>query len=56
MAVLFAVGVMNMLWVLLLTVFVLLEKTGPVPQKYIGITTGLSLLIWGTYYLSLYPW
>ena len=56
MAVLFAVGVMNMLWVLLLTAFVLIEKVGPLSQKYVRIITGLLLITWGGYWLSLYPW
>tara|TARA_R110001606_G_scaffold395664_1_gene568325 strand:- start:5753 stop:6577 length:825 start_codon:yes stop_codon:yes gene_type:complete len=56
MVVLFAVGVMNMLWVLLITAFVLLEKIGPVSQRYLRVITGLGLVIWGGYWLSLYPW
>ena len=56
MVVLFAVGVMNMLWVLLITVFVILEKVGPVSSFYLRTVTGLLLIIWGGYWLSLYPW
>ena len=56
MAVLFSVGVMNMLWVLLITVFVVLEKINPIPQLYMRALTGLLLIVWGGYWLSLYPW
>jgi predicted metal-binding membrane protein len=56
MAVLFAVGVMNMLWVLLITIFVVLEKIGPVSSKYLRAVTGLIMVVWGGYWLSLYPW
>ncbi len=56
MAVLFAVGVMNMLWVLLITVFVLLEKATPISPTFVRIITGLIMVVWGGYWLSLYPW
>ena len=56
MAILFSVGVMNMLWVVLLTVFVLLEKVLPVPPFYVRALTGLVFIVWGGYWLSLYPW
>ena len=56
MLVLFAVGVMNMLWVLLITSFVLLEKVGPIASVYLRFTTGLLLIIWGFYWLSIHPW
>ena len=56
MLVLFSVGVMNMLWVLLITAFVLLEKVGPISSVYLRAATGLLLVIWGGYWLSLYPW
>jgi predicted metal-binding membrane protein len=56
MAVLFAVGVMNMLWVLLITIFVVLEKIGPVSSRYLRAVTGLIMVIWGGFWLSLYPW
>ena len=56
MLILFAVGVMNMLWVILITLFVLVEKIVPVSPKYIRSISGLSLIIWGGYWLSLYPW
>ena len=50
MAVLFVVGVMNLLWVALLTIFVLLEKTvlrGPWPSR----VTGTLLIGWALYLL-----
>ncbi len=56
MAILFAVGVMNMLWVILITIFVLLEKVLPVSHVAMRGITGLALIIWGAYWLSLYPW
>ena len=56
MAVLFAVGVMNMIWVLLITIFVVLEKIGQVSSKYLRAVTGLIMVVWGGYWLSLYPW
>ena len=56
MAVLFAVGVMNMLWVILITIFVLLEKVLPFSPGIMRALTGLGLITWGTYWLSLYPW
>jgi predicted metal-binding membrane protein len=54
MLVLFAVGVMNMLWVLLIAVFVLLEKILPL-ARFIRSGSGFALLIWGTYWLLLPP-
>ena len=56
MAILFAVGVMNMLWVILITIFVLLEKILPFSPLTMRLITGLVLIAWGTYWLSLYPW
>ncbi len=56
MAVLFAVGVMNILWVILLTIFVLLEKILPISPKLMRTITGFALIIWGSYWLVLYPW
>ncbi|MGI9228081.1 MAG: DUF2182 domain-containing protein, partial [Gammaproteobacteria bacterium] len=56
MLILFAVGVMNMLWVILITIFVLLEKVLPVTTKTMRAITGSGLLIWGGYWFSMYPW
>lgn len=53
MLVLFGVGVMNMLWVLLLTAFVLGEKIAPAPGA-VRLISGLALVCWGGYWLSLY--
>ena len=55
MVILFAVGVMNMLWVILITIFVLLEKILPFSPLIMRLITGLALIAWGTYWLSLYP-
>ena len=54
MLILFAVGVMNMLWVILITVFVLLEKVLPVSANLMGKITGAGLVSWGVYWLILY--
>ena len=56
MLILFAVGVMNMFWVILITIFVLLEKVLPLSPKTIRSFTGLGLVVWGGYWLSLYLW
>lgn len=53
MLVLFGVGVMNMLWVLLITAFVLVEKIVPAPGAF-RFVSGLGLVCWGGYWLSLY--
>jgi predicted metal-binding membrane protein len=53
MLVLFGVGVMNMLWVLLITAFVLVEKILPAPGP-VRFVSGLGLVCWGGYWLSLY--
>ena len=56
MLILFAVGVMNMLWVILITIFVLLEKILPFSPKIMRAITGVGLVVWGGYWLTLYPW
>ena len=56
MMVLFSVGVMNMLWVFLITAFVLLEKLGPTTSVYLRFITGLLLIVWGSYWISLHHW
>ena len=55
MAILFAVGVMNMLWIVVLALFVLLEKT-LLPPVAGRIVTGIALIVWGGWWLSLYLW
>ncbi|MCZ6564968.1 MAG: DUF2182 domain-containing protein [Gammaproteobacteria bacterium] len=56
MAILFAVGVMNMLWVTLITIFVLVEKISPISPSLVRMLTGFALIAWGSYWLHLYPW
>lgn len=56
MAVMFAVGVMNVLWMIVIAFFVLAEKISPFSSKYIRLFSGLGLVLWGSYWLSLYPW
>ena len=46
MALLFVLGVMNLLWVAALTAFVLIEKLGPAP-KLISRVTGALCIAWG---------
>ncbi|MCF7984057.1 MAG: DUF2182 domain-containing protein [Thiohalocapsa sp.] len=53
MLVLFGVGVMNMLWVLLITAFVVLEKILPAPAVLRAVS-GLGLVVWGGYWVWLY--
>ena len=56
MAILFSVGVMNMLWVVLITIFVLLEKILPFSTTITRWIAGAGLVVWGIYWLQLYPW
>ena len=53
MAVMFAVGVMNVMWMLVIAFFVLAEKISPFSSKYIRIISGIGLVTWGGYWLSL---
>lgn len=55
MLILFAVGVMNMLWVIVIALFVLLEKT-ILPPRFGYLAIGAVLFAWGGWWLSLYPW
>ena len=55
MLVMFAVGVMNMLWMVVIASFVLLEKT-VLPIRSGSMIVGAILLAWGGYWLTLYPW
>jgi len=51
MAVLFVAGIMNLLWIALITLFVLLEKL--VPQfKWISFAAGIGLVAYGIFMLS----
>lgn len=54
MGLLFVVGVMNLLWVALIAVYVLLEKTLPL-GPWIGRLTGLSLIAWSLLLLGQVP-
>jgi predicted metal-binding membrane protein len=46
MALLFAAGVMNLLWVAAIAVFVLVEKLAPQGVRA-GRIAGLALILWG---------
>jgi predicted metal-binding membrane protein len=46
MALLFVLGVMNLLWIGVLTLFVLLEQAGP-RGPLLGRITGAGLILWG---------
>ena len=46
MAVLFAVGIMNLVWVAALTIFVLIEKVGPA-GAIVARVAGLAIIIRG---------
>ena len=50
MALLFVVGVMNLLWVALIAAFVLLEKLTPA-GPVVGRVAGVLLIAWGAYVL-----
>ena len=52
MALLFVGGVMNLFWIVGLTVFVLLEKTIPAGH-WLGSLGGISLIVWGVWMLAI---
>jgi predicted metal-binding membrane protein len=52
MGLLFFGGVMNLYWIVGLALFVLFEKTVPAGH-WLGYTTGVALLVWGTGMLAL---
>lgn len=54
MAVMFAVGVMNILWMVIIAFFVLAEKISPLSAKYLRTVSGLGLVTWGGYWVTLY--
>jgi len=56
MAVMFALGVMNVIWMIAIAFFVLAEKLSSVSARYLRIISGLILVVWGSYWLTLYPW
>jgi predicted metal-binding membrane protein len=51
MALLFVLGVMNLVWIAVLTVFVLLEKVGP-RGPLVSRVTGALLVAWGAWHLA----
>jgi predicted metal-binding membrane protein len=51
MLILFVVGVMNLLWITLLTAYVLLEKTLP-QSRWMTHVTGVALIAWGIWMTS----
>jgi len=51
MLLLFVTGVMNLLWVGIITAFVLLEKIAPAPH-WISRICGLALIMWGLWVLK----
>jgi len=53
MLVMFAVGVMNVLWMALIAVFVLVEKVVP-PGTAVRVGAGVALAAWGAYWLLRY--
>jgi predicted metal-binding membrane protein len=46
MCLLFVVGVMNLVWIAIMTVFVLIEKVGPA-GAYVGRLAGAAMILWG---------
>ena len=46
MLLLFVLGVMNLIWIALLSAFVLFEKTSPNP-RWFGTLAGCALIGWG---------
>jgi len=54
MALLFVVGVMNLMWIALLAIFVLIEKT-TVRGPWLGRATGAALIAWAVYLLAVAP-
>ncbi len=51
MLIMFAVGVMNLLGMALITLLVILEKSLPLESRLISKTVGIAFLIWGTFLL-----
>jgi predicted metal-binding membrane protein len=46
MCLLFVVGVMNLVWIAMMTVFVLIEKVGPA-GAFVGRLAGVAMVLWG---------
>lgn len=51
MLMMFAVGVMNLIWMGLITFMVVLEKIFPLKPVWLDYVSGLALVIWGGYLL-----
>jgi predicted metal-binding membrane protein len=51
MLIMFAVGVMNLLGMALITLLVILEKTMPLESKFISKSVGVAFLAWGAFLL-----
>ncbi|MGD0959396.1 MAG: DUF2182 domain-containing protein [Methylomonas sp.] len=51
MLIMFAVGVMNLMWMGLITFMVVLEKIFPLKPVWLDYVSGLALVIWGCYLL-----
>jgi len=47
MMIMFAIGVMNIAGMILITMFILLEKSLPVKEHIISKVSGVLLCIWG---------
>ncbi len=54
MLIMFAVGVMNIMAMALITLFILLEKTLPTNENFFSTITGIFLCLWGIELLYLY--
>ena len=55
MAIMFAVGVMNFLWMIIIAFFVLIEKVSPFSPYLFRFLSGLALVFWGVFWLWLQP-
>ena len=51
MLIMFVVGVMNVLWMVIIAGFVLVEKLGP-GGRSISYISGLLLVVWGAWMLA----
>jgi predicted metal-binding membrane protein len=51
MLIMFAVGVMNLFGMALITLIVLFEKLGPIDPNYISRIGGFAFVLWGIYFL-----
>ena len=47
MALLFVLGVMNLVWIAALAAFVLAEKVAPTRGENVSRVTGVLLIVWG---------